>query len=365
MADDAAPFPYMRWAKAHLHPFDPRSLGLSGLPRPAHGVLEGIADPFLEGRVDPRPALRAALAERYGLPGPECVHPALGTSHANFLAYLAFARGGRVAAETPAYEALHRLGAAVGAEVRPFRRRAESGWRIDPDALAVAVADGVDLIAVTDLHNPSGARLDPADLDLLVETAEREDAVVLVDEVYLDLDPLDRPSAATRHARVVVTNSLTKSHGLWDLRVGWMLGQPERIVEVARWDDLVCPSQPLFPARQALAYLPQAREHLLANRARSTVVTDRVDAWVTARDDVWWTKPDGAFTGFVRLGTPDRPLDGDEVARDTLAASGVHVVPGSFFQSPNWLRLSYMLSDAELDVALGALGEALDRAANA
>lgn len=365
MADDAAPFPYMRWAKAHLPASDPRSLGLSGLPRPPSGALDGIFEPFLEGGVDPRPVLREALAERYAMPGPDAVHLALGTAHANFVAYLAFARGGRVAVETPAYEALPCLGAAVGADVRSFRRCAENRWRIDPDALAVAVEGGVDLIVVTDLHNPSGTRLDPADLDLLVETAERHDAVVLVDEVYLDLDPLDRPSAATFHPRVVATNSITKSHGMWDLRAGWLLGHPERILEVARWDDLVCPSSPLLPAAQALAFLPQARPRLLENRARAAELTDRVDAWVRTRDDVWWTKPDAAFTGFLRLGTPERPLDGDAVAADTLTASGVTVVPGSFFQAPTWLRISYMLADDDLDAALASLGDALDRAVKA
>ena len=123
MADDAAPFPYMRWAKAHLPPVDPRSLGLSGLPRPAHGVLAGVADPFLPGRGDPRPALREARRDalRDARRRRACTRrsaPRTPTSSS----YLAFARGGRVAAETPAYESLHRLGAAVGAEVRTFRR---------------------------------------------------------------------------------------------------------------------------------------------------------------------------------------------------------------------------------------------------
>jgi len=361
MADDAAPFPYLRWAKAHLPPGDPRSLGLSGLPRPAAGALAGILDPFLPGGADPRPAWREALARHHGMT-PECVHLALGTSHANFLVYLAFARGGHVAVETPAYEALHRLALTVGATFTPFSRRPENGWRLDPDDLTAAAVEGTRLIAVTDLHNPSGARLDDRDLALLVEAAERCDAVLLVDEVYLDLDPLDRPSAATRHPRVLSTSSLTKSHGLWDLRAGWVLGAPDLVAEVARWDDLVCPSQPLLPAAQALAYLPQAGACLEATRARAARRTERVDRWVRGRRDVWWTRPDGGFTGFLRIGRPGYPLDGDAVARDLAEHAGVHIVPGSFFQAPGWLRISYMLEELDLEVALAALGQALDRA---
>jgi hypothetical protein len=73
---------------------------------------------------------------------------------------------------------------------------------------------------VTDLHNPSGVRLHADDLALLVAEAERVGAAVLVDEVYRELDLTVRPTAALGHPRVIVTNSLTKAHGLGGLRIG-------------------------------------------------------------------------------------------------------------------------------------------------
>jgi aspartate/methionine/tyrosine aminotransferase len=85
-----------------------------------------------------------------------------------------------------------------------------------------------------------------------------------------------------------------------------------------------------------------------------------VDAWVRDRKDVWWVPPDAGFTGFVRLGTPARPLDGDRVARALFERHRVRIVPGSFFQAPAWLRLSYLLEEADLEAALAALGETLD-----
>lgn len=364
MAKDSVPFPYMRWAKANLPLDDPLSLGLSAVARPGRDDVPALTDPLPRDGPNPEAAWKEALETLHGL-GPGSVHPTCGASHANFLVYLAFARGGRVAAETPAYEAFHRLGAAVGAEVRPFRRAADRNWRIDPDDLARAVAPGAGVLAVTDLHNPSGARLHPDDLDLLVEAAEKGDAVVLVDEVFLDLDPEDRPSAATRHPRVLVTSSLTKSHGMWDLRAGWVLGRPSRVAEVERWDDLVCPRLPLLALKEALAYLPFARAQIERIRERSARATERVDAWVRGRSDVWWTRPPAGFTGFLRLGPPHRPLDADRVASTAWEDSGIRVVPGRFFQASTWIRISYLLDDDPLERALEGLGRALDQVGRA
>lgn len=359
MAEDAPPFPYMRWAQANLHYGEPLMLGMSGLSRPPDADRLGLSAPVLPDGRDPERAWLEALGARYGLP-PECVYATSGASQANFLVYLALAKGGRVLSESPAYDAFFGLGQAVNAEVVAFRRDPARAWRIDEDDLHRAATPDTRLLVVTDLHNPSGTRLHPDDLHLLLEVARERDAYVLVDEVYLDLDPENRPTAARTDGRVLVTNSFTKSHGLSDLRAGWILGAPEVLSRIAAWDDLVCPRQPLLPMLEAMRWLPHVDTHLERTRARCAELTDRVHAWIRTRSDVWWTKPDAGFTAFLRLGTETAPLDGDVVAARAWDLAQVRVVPGSFFQSPSWLRISYWLPDDRLDAALAGLGQALD-----
>jgi hypothetical protein len=351
---EPAPFPYLRWAKAHLE-WDPLCLGMSGLaPLTAQERADlGLSAPTDIGQ--PEALLKEALAERHGLP-PEAVHPAAGTSHANFIVYLALARGGRVAVETPGYEALGRLAEAVGAEGRTFRRDPARAWRVDPDDLAAAVAGGVDLIVVTDLHNPSGARLAEEDLDLLVVTARRAGAHLLVDEVYADFDPRERPTAARRDPLVLATGSLTKAHGLPDLRAGWVLGAPEVVARVEAWDDLVHPSQPPAGMADAARYVPQARARMVPVRALAAERAAQVDAWVRTVPGVTWEPPDGGLSGFLHLGT----RDGDAVAERAWRAHGVRVVPGSFFQDRNALRISFLRPRADLARALEGLRRALE-----
>ncbi len=356
------PFPYMRWAKRHLSAFSPMNLGMSGraaltsadLPFPA-----GVPYWAPEGEYGD-PGLRAAIAARYGV-APERVFASAGTSLANFLVFLSEARGGHVAVETPAYEALVALPSSVCATVSTFRRVEERQWRIDPDSLRAAAKPGTRLLVVSDLHNPSGKHLHPDDLALLVSTAERLDAAVLVDEVYLDLAIPAGTTSALSSDRILATNSLTKAHGLGGLRVGWILASPERIARIAAWNDLVCPAHPVPSVEVAKAYFPVADRFLGPARAAFAERLSRTDAWVRSRGDVTWVRPDGGLTGFLRLPSG---MDGDRLAEVADREHGVRVVPGSFFQSPGHVRLSFGLPVSDLDRALAALGRAIDQLAS-
>ena len=358
--DDEAPFPYMRWAKRHLTGYAPLNLGMSGIPTvsPADFPLPREIGYWAPEGEYGDPALRALIAARFGV-STDRVFASAGSSLANFLVYLATARGAHVAAETPAYQSLHGLAAAVGAGLSTFRRDEARGWRIDPASLAEAVTKKTRLIAVTDLHNPSGARLSADDLALLVAAAERVDAAVLVDEVYLELALEPARTAALASHRVIVTNSLTKAHGLGGLRIGWILAHPSRIEAVAQWNDLVCPAHPVPSIEVAKAYLPRADAFLARTRATIEPRLRRVDAWVRSRGDVSWVKPAGGISGFLRL---PKGVDGDRLAERAAKDYGVQVIPGSFFQASDHVRVSYGLPEADLDRALLALSRALDDA---
>jgi aspartate/methionine/tyrosine aminotransferase len=348
----------MRWAKRHLGSFTPMNLGMSGVRTlsldelPLPDDLEYWAPEGEHGD----PGLREAIARRYGV-GPERVFATAGTSLANFLVYLALARGGHVAVETPGYESLLRTPDLLGGSATTFRRDEERGWRVDPASLRAAVREGTRLVVVSDLHNPSGAALAEADLDLLRAEAARVGAHVLVDEVYLDLSLPPRRSAATLRPDVVVTNSLTKAHGLGGLRIGWVVGPPDVVERIARENDLVCPAHPTPSIAVAKAYLPREEEFLARARREAGARLAVADAWVRSRRDVSWVRPAGGLTGFLRL---PAGTDGDRLVEHAERAHGVQVIPGSFFQSPGHVRISYGLPEPDLVAALEALGRALD-----
>ena len=169
--------------------------------------------------------LREAIAARYGAAFDRVFPVSGGTSYANWLACLAAldgcGRGTEVIVERPTYEPLLKIPRALGYRVRRFDRRFEDGYAIDLDRFASLVTAKTRLAVVTNLHNPSGARIPMATLRAMAALLARVKAYLLVDEVYLECLFRSRPESCV-HAgpNVLATNSLTKAYGLDGLRAG-------------------------------------------------------------------------------------------------------------------------------------------------
>ncbi|MBB4634058.1 aminotransferase class I/II-fold pyridoxal phosphate-dependent enzyme [Longimicrobium terrae] len=226
------PFPagsaYLRWAK--LHPPVRYNLTSSGVPYlPLRELPVTLDDLEISGTGAYGYApLQAAIAARYRV-DVSCVAAAMGASAANLLALAAIAQpGDEVLVETPTYEPLMTAAEWLGVEVRTFSRRAEDGFRIDPDAVQRGMTDRTRAIVITNLHNPSSALADDDTLRRVGTIAERAGARVIVDEVYLDAlwEPAPRTSFHLGET-FIATNSLTKVYGLNGLRCGWILAAPE------------------------------------------------------------------------------------------------------------------------------------------
>src|SRR5207302_4723379 len=58
-------------------------------------------------------------------------------------------------------------------------------------------------------------------------------------------------------------------------------------------------------------------------------------------------EPEGAFYLFIRVGMASAadPAPGTRFADHLLESNGVAIVPGTAFQAPEWVRLSYAASE--------------------
>src|SRR6185295_13936735 len=134
--------------------------------------------------------LREAIARRYGVAFEQAFPLSGGTSFANWVACATVldgcGRGAEVIVERPTYEPLIRIPQALGHRVRRFDRRFEQRYAIDLDRFASLVTDRTRLAIVTNLHNPSGARIPMATLRAMAAMLARVGACLLVDEVYLE-----------------------------------------------------------------------------------------------------------------------------------------------------------------------------------
>ena len=359
---DIPVFRYMAWAKANQgrakYP-----LLLSGVPAPSLADLGLGADAVQLSRPhtpNPDEGLAAAVSARYGAPA-DCVMPACGTHHANFLlARVLAGPGTKVLVETPNYEDVPGVFKVVGAEVTLFHRRPEEGWRLPIAEIRRGLASGARVVAVTDLHNPGGAHLQPDDLAALEAAGREFEATILVDEVYRDFLPPPIGTCFLPGGPFVVTSSLTKVYGFGDLRIGWALAQPDLVARMRDLNDYVVVNMPAPSASIALAAWDRLDGIAARNREFAARHLRIANAWIRGRKDLRWCPPDGGISGFVQA----QRLEGkDDVAwvEGLLSETCVGVVPGTMFGAPGGFRLGFGCPTELLEEGLTRLGAHLDR----
>ena len=300
--------------------------------------------------------LNERIAHLNGVPV-ECVVAAAGTSMANHLAMAATVEpGDEVLVEHPTYQLLVSVVQYLGATVRYFERRMEDGFRIDPEEVEQQIRPRTKLIVLTNLHNPSAALVDEATLCAIGAIAKHHNALVLVDEVYLEALFEHRPRPALHLGeQFLVTSSLTKAYGLSGLRCGWVLAAPGLAQRMWHINDLYGVNA-AHPA-ELLSVIALDNLERIALRAKRLIETNRraLDAFLATRSDLEYHRPEFGTVIFLK------PRFGrvDELCR-LLEKYETCVAPGSYFGEPEGFRVG-IGGDPELTrEGLDRLGLALD-----
>jgi aspartate/methionine/tyrosine aminotransferase len=316
-----------------------------------------LAELDMDGASHPRYApLRERIGRRYGA-SVEQVVTADGTSMANFLAMASLIEpGDEVLVERPTYEPL--LGAAsfLGASIKRFDRKPSDAFRLDPAAIEQATGARTRLVVITNLHNPSGALAEEAELRTVGDLAARAGARVLVDEVYLDAAVPPRRSSVHLGLEFVITNSLTKVYGLSGLRCGWILAAPELAERMWRLNDLFGVNQAHQAERLACIAFDHLNEVLGDTPAMLAVNRGLFNQFAASRDDLDVTPSEHGITAFPRWSGGDTQRLDDRLRE----AYDTSIVPGRWFEMPEHFRVGFGLSTADFAEGLSRLGSALD-----
>jgi len=156
--------------------------------------------------------LREAIAARYGIASARVFPMSGGTSFANWVACATvldgLGHGAEVIVERPTYEPLIRIPQALGHRIRRLDRRFEDDYAIDLDRFASLVTTKTRLAIVTNLHNPSGARIPMSTLRAMSSMLARVKAYLLVDEVYLECVFGSRPESSVLAGPNVLVTAL-------------------------------------------------------------------------------------------------------------------------------------------------------------
>jgi len=347
----------MHWAKTRSRArFNLATSGLANLTLPELQVSLSDLELTGDSGYGYQPLI-SLLADRFHV-DTACVVTAAGTSFANHLALAALINpGDEILFESPTYEPFLATAEYLGAKVKRFQRRFEDGWRVSTSEVERNLSSHTRLIVITNFHNPSGVLTDNQTLQEVGELAKRNNALVLVDEVYLEM-LFGEPSQTSFHLgdRFVVTGSLTKAYGLSGLRCGWILAEPELAQRMWRLNDLFAATPVHSGERLSVVALKQLLA--IAERAQSRLDKHRAmfNQFLDNRDELETIRPTFGSIMFprVREQTSEKLC---ELLREKYETS---VVPGKFFEMPAHFRVGMGGDTESFAEGLDRLGQALD-----
>lgn len=285
------------------------------------------------------PVLREAIARHqqrfYGLsPDPDTeVLVTAGATEALTATLLALVeRGDEVIVFEPHYDSYAAAIALAGGRLVPVPLE----WPAiapDPDRLRASFSARTRLILVNDPHNPTGAVLDRATRELIVDLATQHDALIVTDEVYehLRFGTAHEPIATLPGAaeRTVTISSGGKTFSATGWKVGWLHARPELVTAITTVKQYLTyvNGAPFQPAIALGLDLPDAFYTGLADdlrAGRDLLIAGLRDAGLEV------SVPGGSY--FVVADA--RPLGGDDAAafvRRLAVEAGVVGIPVSAF----------------------------------
>lgn len=235
------------------------------------------------------------------------------------------------------------------------------GFLVTVDDLERHRTDRTKLLVFVSPSNPTGAVYGVDEARAIGEWAMENDVWIVADEIYQRLiygDTYGDSEAAPSIAavtdgldNVLIINGVAKSFAMTGWRVGWMIGPEDVVGAAARHQSHATGNVNNMAQLAAVEALTGPQDTVLAMRKafdkRRRAMCDmlaeapRVDCHV----------PEGAFYVFpsVKGLLGDRYPTSSALAEGLLEEAGIAVVPGESFGAPGHIRLSYALSDDDLD----------------
>ena len=224
-----------------------------------------------------------------------------------------------------------------------IRRVNTINQRLDPRQMERAMS-GAKAIIINSPANPDGSRIHLDDLKLIAALAARHNCIILSDEVYSGFSWAEKftsiASLPSARGRTIVISSLSKSHGLPGLRMGWCAGPAPLIRPLAMLMSIRVPCVNAT-AQETLPDLIDAEFDF--SQRRHTEFLERRDAAMAAALDAGFNveTPDGAFYLWNQI--PGRFLSGHDFARWCLKECQVAIMPGEPFgpSGKSMVRMSW------------------------
>lgn len=290
-------------------------------------------------------------AERHGLHyGPDEILVTVGATEALSATFNTLLNpGDEVIIPTPAfglYESITRLCRGVPV----FLPTEDNGFQIDPAALAAALTPRTKAIILTSPNNPTGCMYSKETLDAIHEVLKDRPVFVICDDVYRTLTYVDGYHSFAEYQdmrdRIVVVQSFSKPYAMTGWRVGYLLADKAVKSRLEVFHQYAVTSVPAFiqPACVKALESDTAPMVEIFRKRRDYIYRRLTDMGFSIQE------PQGAFYVFVDV--RKYGMDSITFCERMLRESLVGAIPGIYFGTEGYIRLSYCYSDTDLKEGL-------------
>jgi aminotransferase len=249
----------------------------------------------------------------------------------------------------------------AGGVPRAVTTRADEGFVLHAEELEKAITPRSRVLMLNFPTNPTGAAMDPEELEKIAAVCIKHNLVVLTDEIYCELTYEGRPhhSIATlpgMRERTVLLHGLSKAFAMTGWRIGFACAPSELIeamMKIHQYSILCAPIMGQDAAIEALEHGEQSvngmrREY---ERRRNFIVSSIRDMGLEC------PSPRGAFYVFPKITSTG--LSSRDFSMRLLHEKKVAVVPGPAFGSggEGHVRCSFATALDQIKIAMVRMAE--------
>ena len=249
--------------------------------------------------------------------------------------------------------------------------KAENGFKMTASELSKKITKKTVAIILNNPNNPTGAIYSENEIKEIAKVVEKNDIWVISDEIYEVLNYTDTPvySIAKYSEKLkqqtVIVNGVSKSYAMTGWRIGYIAcpislakaisnmqshttSNPNSIAQYATVEA--------YEGKDGKSFLTKMRDSFIRRRDLILEELDKINS-------LSYVRPDGAFYVMVDVSSVfGKKVDGKIIdgalafANVLLDKAEVTVIPCEPFGAPNYVRLSYAISDDDIVKGVRRIG---------
>ncbi|WP_018133049.1 pyridoxal phosphate-dependent aminotransferase [Effusibacillus pohliae] len=288
-----------------------------------------------------------------------------GAKHSLFNAFMALCNpGDEVILPAPYWVSYPEMIRLADAEPVIVLTDESTGFKLTPDMLQKAITPRTKALLLNSPSNPTGAVYSREELQALAEVIEQHEFYVISDEIYEKMVyGIEHVSIASlseaMKKRTLVVNGFSKAFAMTGWRVGYIAADRMIVKAMTSFQSQTTSNPASISQRAAVKALDcfDTRAIELFNKRRDYVLKR-----LRGMPLIECIEPQGAFYVFPNVANIiGKSYNGTKIdSANTFATlllehANIALVPGEGFGAPNNIRISYAVSDQDLQKAMDRL----------